>query len=183
MAVPEPNSPEALRAAQKVRNVFYMIAAANIVLIAIVMWPRPSPPETGNAVSSPSAKSGGVASRDASVSIDQAVAEMESALDGLLSGFHARDAERFAAGFASTANPKPDEEYFRTVIIERYADQLGELTNRTRSAETKTTPDGGVLVSEFTAKKGGRVKSRADFVRENGRLRIQSWELEREPSQ
>jgi len=43
---PEPNSPEALRQARKVRDIFFMIAIVNIVLIFIVMCTRhePSPP-------------------------------------------------------------------------------------------------------------------------------------------
>ena len=175
MAVPEPNSPEALRAAQKVRNVFYMIAAANIVLIAIVMWPRPEVPE---AAKSPAVSVPFQPETDASA-MDPVVAQMEAVLDRLLAAYHGRDAERFAAEFATTANPKPDEEYFRTVVVERYADQFGELTDKKRTADTTPTPDGGVLGSEFNSKKAGIVKSRVTFVREAGKLRVANWELEK----
>jgi len=37
---PTPITPEGKRAAQRVRTIFYAIAAANIVLAAIVMWQR-----------------------------------------------------------------------------------------------------------------------------------------------
>ncbi len=37
---PEPITPEGKRAAERVRLIFYSIAAANIVLIAIVLWSR-----------------------------------------------------------------------------------------------------------------------------------------------
>lgn len=37
MSVPAPNSPEALRKARKVRDIFFLIAILNIVLIFIVM--------------------------------------------------------------------------------------------------------------------------------------------------
>ena len=37
---PTPFSPEGKRAAERVRTIFYCIAAANIVLAAIVMWQR-----------------------------------------------------------------------------------------------------------------------------------------------
>ena len=37
---PEPLTPEGKRAAARVRMIFFSIAAANIVLIAIVMWSR-----------------------------------------------------------------------------------------------------------------------------------------------
>lgn len=37
---PTPITPEGKRAAERVRTIFYAIAAANIVLAAIVMWQR-----------------------------------------------------------------------------------------------------------------------------------------------
>ena len=37
---PTPITPEGKRAAQRVRTIFYAIAAANIALAAIVMWQR-----------------------------------------------------------------------------------------------------------------------------------------------
>ena len=37
---PTPFSPEGKRAAERIRTLFYSIAAANIVLVAIVMWQR-----------------------------------------------------------------------------------------------------------------------------------------------
>ena len=37
---PTPFSPEGKRAADRIRSIFFMIAAANIVLAAIVMWQR-----------------------------------------------------------------------------------------------------------------------------------------------
>jgi len=37
---PPPISPEGRRAAERIRTIFYSIAAANLVLVAIVMWRR-----------------------------------------------------------------------------------------------------------------------------------------------
>ena len=37
---PTPFSPEGKRAAERIRTIFFSIAAANIVLAAIVMWHR-----------------------------------------------------------------------------------------------------------------------------------------------
>ena len=37
---PTPFSPEGRRAAERIRTIFYAIAAANIVIAAIVMWQR-----------------------------------------------------------------------------------------------------------------------------------------------
>jgi len=39
---PTPITPEGKRAAERVRTIFFAIAAANIVLVAIVMWHRHS---------------------------------------------------------------------------------------------------------------------------------------------
>ena len=37
---PTPITPEGKRAAERIRTIFYSIAAANIVLVAIIMWSR-----------------------------------------------------------------------------------------------------------------------------------------------
>ena len=37
---PAPITPEGKRAAERIRTIFYSIAAANIVLVAIVIWQR-----------------------------------------------------------------------------------------------------------------------------------------------
>lgn len=56
----EPNSPEARAKAQNIRNIFYLIAAGNIVFIAILFWKQsttPRPPEQASppAIEQPSA--------------------------------------------------------------------------------------------------------------------------------
>src|SRR5829696_7112025 len=122
MAVPKPNSPEAVRAAQKVRNIFYMIAAANIVVIAIVLWPRP--PLATRA-------EGGIA---AASERNPRIGEMEAIHDRLLAAFHGRDAERFAEEFSSAAEPAPNEEYFRKVVIGGYDEAFGAIQEKTLAA-------------------------------------------------
>jgi hypothetical protein len=172
MAAPEPNSPEAKRVAQKVRNVFYMIAAANLVIIAIVMWPRPKLP--------PRAKSTAENSPASSVP-GQTVPlhELEAVHERLLDAYRGRDAAKFAELFSAAADPRVDEEYFRTVVIGRYREEFGDIRGKTLAIETKSDPSGGVLVYEFTSQKGPRGKSHARFRREDGRMRILQWRLER----
>ena len=169
MAVPEPNSPEALRAAQKVRNIFCMIAAANLVVIAIVMWPRPKLPPKSRAGTALPAKT----------SNDSQVREMETVNERLFAAYHGRDAERFGEVFSSAADPKPDEEYFRSVVIDRYADEFGAVQDKTLTADTTTDSTGGVLVYDFTSVKGARGKSTTVFRREDGELRVMQWRLEK----
>lgn len=172
MSVPEPNSPEALRAAQKVRNVFYMIAAANLVLIAIVMWPRPKAP------SPPQPAANAPVATDATA--DPVAREMDSVFERLLAGYHTRDAERFADVFSPAAVPRPDEDYFRTVIIGQYQEQFGDvLERRIVSEATSANPNGGMLVHELSTKKGVPAKSTTKFAREGHKLRVTEWRLEK----
>ena len=169
MAVPEPNSPEAKRVAQKVRNVFYMIAATNFVIVAIILWPRPKLTERTPSKTVPAA---------AEATRDPILAEMETTHHRLLEAYHGRDAERFAQEFSSAAVPAVDEDYFRTVVIGRYHEEFGELTGRTLTSETNTDPERPILVYGFTSKKGPAGKVRVRFRRDGGRLRVDQWQLE-----
>ena len=49
-------SPEGKRAAERIRTVFYAIAAANIVLVAIVMWQRNTRKEPAAAPAKPATR-------------------------------------------------------------------------------------------------------------------------------
>jgi hypothetical protein len=167
MAVPAPNSPEARRAAQKVRNIFYMIAAANFVIIAIVLWPTPAPPAPN---SSPLA--------DESAANAAVLAEMERLNERLLAAYQARDAQRFAQEFSSAATPRPDEEYFRSVVLGQYYETFGEITAKTRSPETNPVSDPPVLIHDFVSRKGLRGKSTTTFTHEGGQLRVLQWRLD-----
>ena len=63
---PTPFSPEGKRAAERIRTLFYSIAAANIVLAAIVIWqrqahkgPEDKPPKPAAAEESAKARDNG----------------------------------------------------------------------------------------------------------------------------
>ena len=51
-----PFTPEGKRAAERIRTVFYAIAAANIVLVAIVMWQRNTRKEPAAAPAKPATR-------------------------------------------------------------------------------------------------------------------------------
>ena len=65
---PTPITPEGKRAADRMRSIFFMIAAANIVVVAIVLWQRQAhkdpadtpakPVATEEAAASPAQKDG-----------------------------------------------------------------------------------------------------------------------------
>ena len=50
-----PISPEGRRAAERIRTIFYSIAAANLVLVAIVLWHRRAHQEPVNPPAKPAA--------------------------------------------------------------------------------------------------------------------------------
>ena len=52
---PMPITPEGKRAADRVRLIFYSIAAANIVLVAILMWQRQAHKEPATVPAKPAA--------------------------------------------------------------------------------------------------------------------------------
>jgi hypothetical protein len=53
---PTPITPEGKRAADRIRSIFFMIAAANIVLVAIVLWQRQAHKERPDATPKPAAE-------------------------------------------------------------------------------------------------------------------------------
>ena len=50
---PTPITPEGKRAAERIRTIFYSIAAANIVLVAIIMWTGKGRKEPASAPAKP----------------------------------------------------------------------------------------------------------------------------------
>ena len=177
MPVPEPNSPEARRAAQKVRNVFYFIAAANIVLIAIVMWPRPKvptpiPTDSVELADEPS-------EIDIAPENRLAMQEMRLVNERIIAAYRERDAERFAQEFSSQAIPPVNEDYFRKVVIGLYHEEFGDITAKKLTGETSLDPNHGMLVYEVTSAKRTRAKISTNFRRENGKLKAVQWRMEK----
>jgi hypothetical protein len=177
MSVPEPNSPEARRAAQKVRNVFYFIAAANIVLIAIVMWPHPKPPPPAPAnAAEPKEETSQIVVVPANPPVMQ---EMDAVNDRIIAAYRERDAERFTQEFSPQATPPVTEDYFRNVVIGLYHEEFGDITGKKLTGETNLDPDYGMLVYEITCGKKIRAKISTNFRRENGTLKAVQWRMER----
>jgi hypothetical protein len=59
MAPVEPNSPEALKAARKIKELFLAIAAMNLVLIFVVMCTRKESPPAAAPAPTPAPKANG----------------------------------------------------------------------------------------------------------------------------
>lgn len=159
-----PNSPEAKRAAQKVRTVFLLIAAANILLIALMMWPRTKAPEPDKA---PTPQ-------------QLAVKEMEAISDAVLAAYNAKDAAKFAASFSPNAVPPANDDYFQRIVVGVYHDAFGEVTSKKMNEkETNADPDYGMLVYDAECKKHQKSKLSVNFRRENGALKVMQWRLEK----
>jgi hypothetical protein len=185
MSAPEPNSPEAKRAAQKVRNIFFFIAAANIVFVAIVMWPSNKPPaepaqpaEAESVEKEPEAEPDLTESTETN-SLKASVQEMEVVYDRVLAAYNARDAERFAREFSAQAIPPVDEEFFRKMVIGLYHEEFGDLTKKKITRETNADPDYGMVVYEVESKKGIKAKVSANFRREGNTLKVVQWRVEK----
>ena len=188
MSVPEPNSREARRAAQKVRNVFFLIAAVNIVIVAIVVWPHPKPetpatrpPESLNeapALKNETAEKTDAAEKPASPAAS-AMAEMEQVNERILAAYRERDAERFAQEFSPGAIPPANEDYFRKVIIGLYHEEFGDITGKKLTGETNADPNYGMLVYEVSCTKRPRAKISTNFRREDGELKAVQWRMEK----
>ena len=177
MSVPEPNSPEARRAAQKVRNVFYFIAAANIVLIAIVMWPRPK--DTTPIPVKPVELANEPSEIEIAPENRPALQEMRIVNERIIAAYRERDAERFALEFSPKAIPPVNEDYFRKVVIGLYHEEFGDITGKKLTGETSLDPNYGMLVYEITCAKRDRAKISTNFRRENGTLKAVQWRMEK----
>lgn len=181
MSVPEPNSPEAKRAAERIRTTFFLIAAANVVIIAIVMWPKgkPAAPAEKPVAEKASVEPGGDLTAEKAAATSPAFAEMSTVNERVIAAYHAKDAERFAAEFSPNAVPPVTEDYFRKVVVGVYQEEFGDITGRKLTGETSLDPNYGMLVFEITCKKGIRAKISANFRREGDALKVVQWRMEK----
>jgi len=167
----QPNSPEAKKLARKVSDLFLCIAAANIVLIAIVLWPRGGKSEqqttTATQTQTDTAK-------------PSPTHDMEAALSSALADYNAKDETRFAAHFSKKAEPPMDAHVFKNLIAGIYHDEFGDVLSKTLStAESSADPDFGMLVYIVECKKRPKAKLSINFSRENGVMKIVQWRMEK----
>jgi len=158
---PAPITPEGKRAADRVRSIFFMIAAANLVLVAIVMLLNGS---------------GKPARTDA---VDRTVAEMEAALSRALSAYNAADRQGFLACFSVKTGAAADTAFFPTKIEDGCLRDFGKVIGN-EFLSSKVAPDGngGVLVHGVTCEKRRGAQLTADFVRESGAMKLIGWRIE-----
>ena len=110
----------------------------------------------------------------------EVVAPFEKVLDKALAAYNADDATAFNANFAKAAHPPADEHTFRALFDGIYRPEFGSYTSKALlPAESVPDPNYGQLTYNATFAKRARVKMSADFVREDGGLKIVQLRLEK----
>ena len=167
----QPNSPEAKKLARKVSDLFLCIAAANIVLIAIVLWPRGGKSEQQTTTATQT---------QTDIAMPSATHDMETALASAIADYNAKDETRFAAHFSKKAEPPMDAHVFKNLITGIYHDEFGDVLSKTLSTpESSADPDFGMLVYIAECKKRPKVKLSINFRRENRVMKIVQWRMEK----
>ena len=166
----QPNSPEARRAAQKVKNGFMFLAALNLVLIAVAVWPSKKAPQTETAPPPATESPTGQNAAD----------EMNRVFDAAMNAWEHRDAKAFYAQFATAYVPADSVAVFDRLFLGVYADEFGAITTKTLVLkESNGDPDFGMLVFNAECTKHPKARLSANFIRENGQLKLAQIRMEK----
>ena len=102
-----------------------------------------------------------------------AVHELAAVLDKALSAYNAGDQAALFADFASTATPPPGDRIFTELFEGFYKTEFGKIVAlRLNTKETNPDPDFGMLVYDAQCERQPLAKVSANFLRENGALKI-----------
>ena len=102
-----------------------------------------------------------------------AVRELTAVLDKALTAYNAGDQAAFFANFATTATPPPSERIFTELFEGFYKVEFGKIIAlRLNPKETNPDPDFGMLVYDAQCERQPLAKVSANFLRENGALKI-----------
>jgi hypothetical protein len=108
------------------------------------------------------------------------LAPFEKVLDPALAAYNSGDVVSFDAFFARDAHPPADEHTFQALFEGIYQPEFGNyLAKRVMPAETVPDPDYGQVVYNATFEKRPRVKVSANFVRQDGALKIKQLRFEK----
>ena len=158
---PTPITPEGKRAAERIRTIFYSIAAANLVLVAIVIWlgaARKAEPPDARA---------------------RAVAEMEAVFGRALAAYNTADGEGFLACFSAKTGAATGAALFWTKIETEQRRYFGSISVNGLAAPPKADDgNAGTLVYGVTCERRLRLKLRAGFARESGEMKLIEWRIE-----
>ena len=156
-----PITPEGKRAADRIRTIFYSIAAANLVIVAIVIWLG-----AGKKAERPDTQA-------------RAVAEMETVFSRALGAYNTADREGFLACFAAKTGAATDGALFWTKIESEYRRYFGSMSvNGPAAPSVADDRNGGTLVYGVTCERQLRLRLTAGFAHESGGMKLIEWRIE-----
>ena len=102
-----------------------------------------------------------------------AARELSAILDKALSAYNAGDQAALFADFAASATPAPSDRIFTELFEGFYKAEFGRiLALRLNTRESNPDPDSGMLVYDARCERQPLAKVSANFLRENGVLKI-----------
>lgn len=105
--------------------------------------------------------------------VPAAARELAAVLDKALSAYNAGDQAALFADFARTATPPASDRIFTELFEGFYKVEFGKIVAlRLNPRETNTDPDFGMLVYDAKCERQPQAKVSANFIRENGALKI-----------
>ncbi|MEO6786518.1 MAG: hypothetical protein ABI318_10335 [Chthoniobacteraceae bacterium] len=160
---PTPITPEGKRAAGRIRTIFFSVAAANIVLVAIVIWL-------------------GMVKKSGRTDVrSEAVAEMEAVFSRALAAYNAADRDGFLACFsARTGAAADDRARFLMEVEGGYRRDFGSVSvDKLIASHAADEGTRGGLVYQIACEKQPHAQLTAEFVRESGAMKLTGWRIER----
>ena len=109
-----------------------------------------------------------------------AARELAVMLDKALNAYNAGDQTALFADFASTATPPPSDRIFTELFMGFYKTEFGKIgALHLNMKETNPDPDFGMLVYDAQCERQPQAKVSANFIRENGALKIVQMRFEK----
>ena len=106
--------------------------------------------------------------------------ELAAMLGKALSAYNAGDQAALFSDFASTATPLPSDRIFTELFEGFYKAEFGKIVAlRLNPKETNPDPDFGMLVYDAQCERQPLAKVSANFIRENGALKIVQLRFEK----
>lgn len=153
---PTPITPEGKRAGERIRSLFFTVAAANLVLVAIIIW-------QGSFAKHDNAR----ATEDVSVT--------EEILDRSIAAYNAADTRAFSALFVTGATPDPAMHH------SEYLRDFGKILGKKLSPQPEAAAsDGGAIVHGVTCEKDPHARLVTKFTREKDAQKLVEWRITHE---
>ena len=152
---PTPITPEGKRAAERIRSLFFMVAAANLVLVAVVIW------------------QGYFGKPDKSRPKEPASA-MEELTDRSITAYNAGDTHAFSALFTTGAPPDPAMHHAESLR------DFGKILGKKFASQPEAAAgDSATLIHEVTCEKDPHARLVTKFTRVKDAMKLAEWSIKR----